>query len=204
MTANLLGQVDQLTGPWDGGPLSVWTPTGRRPFPEHLLGKEVGQHGAVLPALLESLPLAMLTAAAGKTGEFEAYMRLLDLGTPGHQRDGSVDEYGEVNSELLQWVLRGETASPDPTTEEAPQPRGELAGVASGGPEERREALFAALESYTQDQRGVAEQKVTPNTSVRLGRAWEISPMAIKAAEQLTASIAAIEVDATPENGTWG
>ncbi len=204
LTSNLLGQVDQLNGSWSSGPLTIWTPTGRRPFPEHLLGKDVAKHGAVLPALLESLPLALLVAASGNTEEVEAYVRLLDLGASGDDLDGSAEDYAEANSELIQWILDGETAQSDPTTEAAPVPPKELAGSASSGSDERRDALLAALGGYLESQREVAAQKVTLNTSRRLGRAWEMSPMAITAADQLIGAISAVEVGPVPKEVAWG
>ncbi|HMI82072.1 MAG TPA: tubulin-like doman-containing protein [Solirubrobacterales bacterium] len=195
LTANLLGHIDPLTGPWSDGPLSVWTPTGRRSFPENLLGREVRQHGAVLPALLESLPLALLTLANGSTGEFEAYVRILDLGTAADDVDGTGQVYGEANEELVRWVLDGETTAPRPTFEAAPQPREALAGLATGAPKERAEALLAAIDDYLQGQQSVAEQEISPETSLTLGRGWEVSRMAIQAADQLHNAIGAINVE---------
>jgi hypothetical protein len=196
LTANLLGHVDPLTQPWSQGPLQVWTPTGHRAFPEHLLGKEVRRHGAVLPALLESLPLALLSLAGGNKTEFEAYVRILDLGMAADDVDGSGQEYVDANPELVRWVVDGEV------TEDAPQPREELAGSAAATGEERANALLNAIGEYMEGQQQVAAQDVTSKTSLALGRGWEVSRMAIQAADQLSAAIAAIRTDVA--SASWG
>ncbi|HEY6551238.1 MAG TPA: hypothetical protein VIY71_08585, partial [Solirubrobacterales bacterium] len=202
LTANLLGHVEPLSGPWSQGPLRVWTPTGPRAFPEHLLGREVRRHGAVLPALLESLPLALLSLAGGNTTEFEAYVRILDLGMAADDVDGTGQEYGEANPELVRWVVEGAMSPPAPTFEEAPKPREALAGSSASSGEERANALLAAIEEYMQGQQEVAAQEVTPKTSLTLGRGWEVSRMAIQAADQLSVAVAAIDTDTTP--ASWG
>lgn len=202
LTANLLGHVEPLAGPWSQGPLQVWSPTGYRTFPEHLLGREVRRHGAVLPALLESLPLALLSLAGGNTTEFEAYVRILDLGMAADDVDGSGQEYGEANPELVRWVTEGETTAPAPTFEPAPMPREALAGSPSATGEERALVLSNAIREYMEGQQQVAAQEVTPKTSLTLGRGWEVSRMAIQAAEQLAVAVGAIRTDATP--ASWG
>jgi hypothetical protein len=203
LTANLLGHIEPLSGPWADGPLEVWTPNGSRAFPENLLGREVRQHGAVLPALLESLPLALLTLASGSAGEFEAYVRILDLGMAADDIEGTGQEYREANPELARWIAEGETTSPRPTFDPPPLPKENLAGPADGTAKERADALLAAIREYLQGQQGVAEQEVTRETSATLGRGWEVSRMAIQAADQLAVAIAAINVEG-PAVPTWG
>jgi len=203
LTANLLGHIKPLAGPWSNKPLEVWTPTGYRSFPENLLGREVRQHGAALPALLESLPLALLNLASGSPGEFEAYIRILDLGMAADDVEGTGQDYGEANSELAQWIAEGETAAPQPTFDPPPTPVESLAGSASGTAKERADALLAAIREYLQGQQGVAEQEVTRETSLALSRGWEVSRMAIQAADQLVAAINAINVEG-PSVVTWG
>jgi hypothetical protein len=202
LTANLLGHVDPLTQPWSQGPLQLWTPTGPRAFPEHLLGKEVRRHGAVLPALLESLPIALLSLAGGNTAEFEAYVRILDLGMAADDVDGTGQDYEDANPELVRWVVDGETTAAAPTFEDAPQPREELAGSAAATGEERANALLNAIGEYLEGQQQVAAQDVTSKTSLTLGRGWEVSRMAIQAADQLSAAIAAIRTDVA--SASWG
>jgi hypothetical protein len=203
LTANLLGHVEPLSRRWGQGGMDIWTPAGRRSFPEHLLGREVTRHAAVLPALLESLPLALLALNAGNTTEFEAYARLLDLGMAADDVEGSGQDYEEANVELMRWVVEGETTPPDPTFEAAPMPRDALAGTASGSGEERATALLAALDDYLKGQHEVMAQEVTPKTSLALGRSWELSRMAIQAADQLATAIRAIRPDAVGA-GVWG
>jgi hypothetical protein len=203
LTANLLGQIEPLSGPWGEQPLQVWTPTGPRSFPENLLGREVRRHGEALPALLESLPLALLSLANGSAGEFEAYVRILDLGTAADDVDGTGQVYREANAELARWISEGETTTPKATFEAAPTPRVQLAGESTESPKDRAATLLAAVEAYLQGQQEVANQEVTRDTSLALGRGWEVSRMAIQAADQLIAAIGAINLD-TPTSGTWG
>jgi hypothetical protein len=203
LTANLLGHIQPLAGPWNREPLEVWTPTGYRTFPENLLGREVRQHGAALPALLESLALALLTLASGSTGEFEAYVRVLDLGMAADDIDGTGQEYREANAELAHWIETGEVSSPQAKFDPPPSPREALAGPAAGTPQERAEALLRAIREYLEGQQGVAEQEVTRATSLTLGRAWEVSRMAIQAADQLAGAIESISARG-PAVSVWG
>jgi hypothetical protein len=201
LTANLLGHIEPLKRPWREGPLEVWTPTGPRAFPEHLLGKEVRQHGAVLPALLESLPLALLTLGSGDVSEFEAFVRVLDLGTAADDVSGTGRDYEEVNSELLQWVMDGDTTSGSATFDDAPSPPSALAGSATDGPDERKAVLLSSIEEYLKAQHEHAAEEVTPGTSLSMGRGWELSRITIQAADQIAAAIGAIRTDAAK---TWG
>ena len=132
LTANLLGHIDPLVGAWGNGPLQVWTPTGYRAFPENLLGREVRQHGAALPALLESLPLALLTLANGTTGEFEAYVRILELGMAADDVEWTGQDYREANPELAAWVLAGELTGASTGFE--PPARGMSSRLGDGNP----------------------------------------------------------------------
>lgn len=203
LTANLLGHIDPLAGSWSNGPLEVWTPTGHRSFPENLLGREVRRHGGALPALLESLPLALLTLASGSPGEFEAYMRILDLGTAADDVDGTGQVYREANPELAEWITEGVATSARAPHEDAPAPKEGLAGSPTGTPRERADALLRAIEEYQRGQQEVAEQEVTRSTSQGLGRGWEVSRMAIQAADQLAAAINAINLEG-PSPASWG
>ncbi len=195
LTANLLGHVESLQRLWAEGPLAVWTPTGYRSFPENLLGREVRRHGAVMPALLESLPLAFLSLANGSTGEFEAYVRVLDLGMAADDVDGTGISYREPNPELTEWVIEGGTTAASPSFEAAPVPRESLAGPANGTAKERVDAMLASIDEYMRGQQEVAEQQVTRGTSLSLDRGWEVSRMAIQAADQLAQAIGSMGID---------
>jgi hypothetical protein len=195
LTANLLGHVDPLVGAWGNGPLRIWTPTGPRTFPENLLGREVRQHGAVMPALLESLPLALLTLANGTTGEFEAYVRVLELGMAADDVEWTGQVYREANPELAAWVLAGEVTAASASFDPAPSPREALAGAATGTQEERADVLLGSIREYLEGQQAVADQEVNRETSLTLGRSWEVSRMAIQAAEQLSTAIGAIKAE---------
>jgi hypothetical protein len=198
LTANLLRHVEPLVGAWADGPLQVWTPNGHRDFPQNLLGREVRQHGAALSALLESLPLALLSLANGSVGEFEAYVRILDLGMAADDVDGSGQVYREANPELAHWIAAGETTAPSSGFEAPPLPNEELAGSAAGAPKDRADALLTAIDKYLQGQREVAEQEITRETSLTLGRPWEVSRMAIQAADQLVAAIGGVSGEKQP------
>jgi hypothetical protein len=203
LTANLLGHIQPLSGPWSNGPLEVWTPNGQRAFPENLLGREVRAQGQVLPALLESLPLALLTLASGSPSEFEAYVRVLDLGTAADDVEATGQAYREAHPELMGWIVDGETTAGLPGFEAAPEPPEELAGSAGTGPRERADALLRAIDEYQQGQQGIAEQEITRGTSLVVGRGWEISRMALQAADQLAEAIRAIDLE-SPAMATWG
>jgi hypothetical protein len=192
LTANLLGHVEPLKRPWGEQQMAVWTPTGYRSFPESLLGDEVRRQPAVLSALLESLPLALLSLANGSQEEFEAYVRILDLGMSPDDVEGVGASYTEANTELQRWVTAGMMTEPDPNFEPPPAPPAHLAGTAVGPEKERADAVRTAIDEYLRGQYEIADQRVTRESSLSLDRSWEISRTAAHAAEQLLVAVEAM------------
>ena len=77
-TARALGQVD--VEDFKHRPVRIWTPEGMRAFPFPVLGPPLHTLDETLPALLESLPLAMLQAATLDEEALDAYRRIARLG----------------------------------------------------------------------------------------------------------------------------
>jgi Tubulin like len=184
LTANLLGQVPRLEREWSAaGPLSVWTERGWLQFPKHLLGPEVRGHGLVLPALIESLPLALLELSGGEQEAIGAYLRLIKLGEPS---GGPPKAYEEANLELGDWVRSGRLPEPQPGFDEPPEPDAAVAGSATGSPEERGAAIVQAITPYRAAYEELRDMRITPETSMTAGRSWEIHDAAVTAASELT------------------
>jgi hypothetical protein len=189
LTAASLGHVGSLQGTWADNPLSIWTPRGPRRFPGHLLRQEVTEQRNVLPALLESLPLALLTFGSGQPEELEAYLRLMELGTPAN---GLSAAEPNANRELERWIAKGELAQPDPSFADAPVPPKEYADTASATAEERAAALVNALTKVDQLYDAEAEQRITRETTLTVGPQWEIADLVSNATASLIAEISAV------------
>jgi hypothetical protein len=172
LTADLLGQVTKLGSKWSEAPLKIWSPKGWRQFPEHLLGADVTDRGKILPGLMESLPLAMVAFGTGNHEQLAAYLRLLELGSPG---GGAADEYTEANAEIAQWVLDGALPAPEPAQEAAPAPPQAKAGGADGTAQERASTMAESLRKTEAAYRSsIGDLQVTVETTLSLGPAWEI------------------------------
>ena len=193
LTADLLGQTTKLKSRWSEAPIEIWGPKGWHRFPEHLLGADVTDRGKVLPALMESLPLAIVAFGSGNHEELAAYLRLLDLGSPG---GGPADEYTAANRELAQWVREGTLSAPEPAQPAAPQPPAAKAGTADGTPTERARAMTESLRKTEAAYReAIGGLGVTVETTLNLGPAWEIwepfcsQALALAAAIELVPSV---------------
>jgi hypothetical protein len=190
LTADMLGQVPVLGSSWSDAPLSIWTRAGRRSFPPRLLGGEVREHGAVIAALLESLPLALLHYSTGAEEHLNAYLRLIELGSSRLDPDGGI--YGELNGELADWISLGRLAEPEPGNEPAPEPPSELAGSADQTPQERSALLLATLEQFLADfRRDVEGLRLSDQQSLRMPRTWELRHEITHAATELINALSA-------------
>jgi hypothetical protein len=189
LTAALLGHVGSLEGTWADNPLSIWTPRGPRRFPSHLLRQQVTQQRDVLPALLESLPLALLTFGSGQPTELEAYLRLMELGTPANGLHASEPD---ANGELGQWVNAGKLTDPDPGFDGAPIPPKEYADTAASTAEERAAALVEALTQVNAQYSAEADQRITRETTLTVGPVWEIYDLVANASASLISEITAV------------
>lgn len=187
LTADLLGQVSNLGSKWSDAPLEVWSQQGWYRFPKHLLGGEVTDRGKVLPALMESLPLAMVAFGTGNHEELAAYLRLLDLGSPG---DGAADRYKHANTEVAKWVREGTLPAPDANKEPAPVPPEAKAGLAGGTPDQRASAMAESMRKFaTAYGDSIGSLQVTAETTLTLGPAWEISKLVCAEAIDLASAI---------------
>jgi hypothetical protein len=194
LTALLLGHVDELRAPWSERPLDIWTPRGRRRFPPNLLLGDVTKHGSVLPALLESLPLAFLTFGTGQPQELEAYMRLIELGGGG---DANPEE---VNPELARWLSDGAVPEADPPNESAPIPPPDLAGTAGDVGADRVTRTIMTLNSFGEAYATtVGAQRITKETSLTVGAGWEIRDLVSKSVRSLVSAIERQTAEAPPE-----
>jgi hypothetical protein len=200
LAANMLGHVPPLTVPWSVAPLSVWAPDGRRPFPKHLLGGDVRTGVGILPALMESLPLALLSFAGNDTSELSAYVRLIELGGDDPML---ADLTPPAGPELVAWVLRGEVTTALDGHEGAPTPAREVAGTAAGTSAERASALSGTLRDFAEQYRTViGGRPVTRDSTLAIGAEWEVRGLVVGAATDLAAAVEA--VTAAAASGTTG
>lgn len=171
IVATELGYVGRLAGPWSQEPLDVWSPAGRLPFPRTLLGIEPFRQRDVLPALLESMPLAIFRIGRGVTQEAAAYARLLDLGAPSEH----------LESELAGWILRGEfPKAVDGGTAHSDGPD------AADGAKSRAAAILERLTSArTAFHADVVELRVTEQSSLTTTRRWEFRDVFVTALDQV-------------------
>lgn len=196
LTAEVLGYVDRLTGAWSDSPLSIWTPRGRRSFPRWLLGRDVADHGSVLPALIESMPLALVTFTGDESDSIQAYFRLIELGSS----PAGVADSTRANAELAGWILEGKPAEADPGFESAPPPR---AGSADDTPDERRDAILKAFSTYEDAYRtNIGGKRITPETTLTVGSSWEIHQVVSSAAHELITATRAIDTRAIDDDET--
>ncbi len=169
-TAQLLGQV--RTGEASGAiEVFVPSPDGKRgmyaPFPEPLLLPE-GYHAADrIAGILKTAMAALITVnATARLDAVVAYQRLLQLGTT---RQGAIEDYQQLNRELLDWVISGGLPVG------APSPLAKWAGESSGTPESRRDAAYAQIESWWH---GYEEKIFKPAESLEdlwdVPRSWEL------------------------------
>jgi hypothetical protein len=193
LTANVLGHVPRLERPWSERPLSIWTPRGWLPFPKDLLGRDVARHGLVLPALVESFPLALLELSGGNHGSLGAYLRLLHLGRADFDADGGSGEvYSHAHPDLVEWLTLGRLAEPQPGFEPPPAPVEAVAGSVESTAEERLAAVRHAISEYRKRYAEVDETVITQETSLTVNRTWEIRGPAIKAADELAEAVARV------------
>ena len=191
-TATLLGHVGVLEKPWSQGPpMEIWSPRGLLAFPRYLLGKDVTQDSSVLPALMESMPLALLTYAAGNRQELGAYMRLLDLGS---SSPGVFDAYDAPNGELAAWIKTATLSRGDPSFGEAPRPREEVAGAPEATAEMRRDAVLASLTAYDDDFGAIGDLRISAETSLTVPRLWEVRELVVRCVWELAEAVRGTDV----------
>jgi hypothetical protein len=132
------------------------------PFP--FLGPRPSALDELLPAVLESLPLALFEAATQGLDLMKPYSRLRDLG----EMQDHNPAYSDLCPELLQWMRDG-TVAPG-----APEPRSEDAGLVSDDHTDRVSAVLAFLDKYLDHYDAQTGQEPTPEAALRLNRTWEL------------------------------
>jgi hypothetical protein len=173
-TARALGQVD--VEDFKHQPVRIWTPEGMRAFPFPVLGPPLHTLDETLPALLESLPLAMLQAATLDEGALDAYRRIARLGL---DETGPTSDYTELRPELVAWTSDGAVVSQAP---EAPPP---AADGDAATRVDRLKALARFFENYMTHYERLEQLPLTAESALRVGRAWELRRDVVRALRQL-------------------
>lgn len=172
-TARALGQVD--VADFKQRPVRLWTPEGMRAFPFPVLGANLHTLDETLPALLESLPLALLEAATLDEAALDPYRRIAQLGQAG---TGPRGEYAELRPELDGWARDGAVVDGAPA---APP-------VAEGGPATRQarlESLSRFFDTYRAHYERLDDRLLTAETGLHLSRAWELRREIVRCLRQL-------------------
>ena len=159
IVASELGYVSRLQGRWSDQPLEVWSPVGALRFPAALLGPEPRRQSDVFPALLESLPLAMLRLGRDLRGEVDAYQRLLAL--------GDLDGETAASLELEEWLRFG--VLPDPVDAGQAHQLRDFPDM-----EARATVLLERLGGAARDfEENLLPAQITPTSSLTVTRRWE-------------------------------
>ncbi|QUQ63863.1 tubulin-like doman-containing protein [Kutzneria sp. CA-103260] len=155
--ARFLNQVRCRNSNLRGAPTEIWTPGGYRQFPYPLLGPTIRKHDEWLPAVLESMALTIVGSPT------DPYDRLVHLGQSVGERDELADP-----GELSTWIETGRTAPGAPT----PNPK--LAGAAGDQPAIRSRIVNETIDEYRKHYEEYREAQLTPQTGLRVSRAWEL------------------------------
>lgn len=166
-------------------------------FPNPLLGTAPTTAFDVLPALLESLPLAMLDYSANRRETSMAYARLQDLGTsaqPGGQ-------YVKANRELGTWIGQG-TFGTGLTT-----PAPVKAGPVGNGPADedaqaaRKDASTTTLSLFLEDFNAAVEAGApsdNPREYRLVERCWELRTVVRSAFGDLIHAVGSVQTGRGP------
>lgn len=215
--AHALGQVSDE-------PRSVWTPRGPKAFPDVLLGRGVTERNGELPALMETLPLAMVAYANGDGEHLDAYRRLLELGAcgpePGSNGGTSSFEsplsdpaaFDEVKKnyrlgrELRDWLKDGKTREPDSGFPAAPIPLAQISGQASDTSDARAELMEKTLAIGVENIRAFMKEyeTLTPEMTLSVPTRWELRSRIDVATDQLHKAVGAFRNDAADDQSDDG
>jgi len=145
-------------------------------FPFPLAGPPVEILTDLLPAVLESLPIALVEMAGQNDQALAPYTRLRDLG---RTVNGGDPDYAGLPESLADWVLDAR-----PPVGITPPP--DSAGKAEQTWSERLAAVEGFLERYRQHyEQELGEVHVDLASLPRLGRAWELRDDLLLALRQL-------------------
>lgn len=195
-TARLLGQLQ--FDPVDRERMAIFDPhrDALVPFPHPLLGPPVYEDYERLPAVLESMPVALVEfaerAAADGDRALAPYWRLRELGTDG--RDGLRD-YEIANTELGAWIARG-TLPTDPSRLPA-QPF----GADGESPAERKQACLDILDRWSQTYGELVNRPIEVKRFFSVPRITELATDLMAAFDDLARGITRIETDEA--RGEW-
>lgn len=210
--------VGQLLGQVGGNPLGVWTPRGAKAFPEFLVGRGVDPYLGALPALLETLPLALTSFANGDGESLAAYRQLLILGSIGAEDRGAggkfaavggsgAGDFGDPLSEkgafsvqkdayqlgkdLKNWIEKGMIRPAEPGFPDSPIPAESFAGSASADPAARASTIAANLDSELVSFKSAMNslQPVSVERTLTVPGSWEIRDQIEMAMGQLTLAL---------------
>ena len=195
-TSVVLGWVSTFAGSWSNAPLTIWTPTGRKAFPSHLLGPDEQDFRRVLAAVIETLPLALVSYGLGDRDPLDAYLQLIHTGL---QPQGQ-----SVDPALRAWVVHGKVAKGSPGHEDALLPPVDLAGPAGVEPDApvaRATTISTVLRNFGEQYRNEwFGMPVGPSTT-GLGGAWEIRDVVLQSAVSLADAVTVIAANPAASGG---
>jgi hypothetical protein len=196
-TARLLGQLHFEAG--DRASMGIWVPhsSSMRPFPKPLLGPGVHQDWERLPAVLESLPVAMVRyAQLGPRGDddLRPYQRLRELGTDPR---GPEFDYDSVSPVLETWIRRGEVpVGGPPATTDLAGPVGDDIDDAVA----RRDRCLATIRDWRHRYAELVTEPVTVNDFFSTPRVTELSADILEALDDLDRATSRLTVEVP---GVW-
>jgi hypothetical protein len=184
-TARLLNQLNL-----EGGRTEIWDTERSKfvGFPHPLLGPGVHEEYERLPALLESLPLALIEVGSlGVNGmaALRPYTRLRDLGQDA--RGGEYD-YQAANKALAQWILGAtiERGAPIPSS---------MAGSVEDGWEERKKACDVTLAELEINYEEIFSMVPTRENFFEIPRVWELRSDYVQVLKDLRQALAHVRLE---------
>ena len=160
-----------------GWRVEIWNPdppyNGPQPFPFPLLTSKPVDGLDLLPAVLQSLPLAMVNVHQQTSiAPLIPYQRLMSIGTTAEP------------TPLQDWILDA-TLPPG-----APAPEPTLAGTATDTPDTRRELIRAALASTRTKHHDLFTATQASNNPYTAPLAFELRDLILEAIDTLTTTTA--------------
>lgn len=186
ITARLLNLI-AAADPSKKLPVRLLTPAGPKAFPSRLL-TPLRSEDDLLPALLETLPMAMIAYSTGDRASLDAYFGLIELGS-----EDTTDT--SPSTALRQWIRAGEQAvSTSSGAKKAPAPLPDTAGTARQSAQERRTTLLSSIKSTTDFMADLAETDVSAATLCDLSPLYEIHELVADAASDVAALVSALAI----------
>lgn len=158
-------------------PSSIWTANGEACFPFPLLGPPITDLRDLFPAILESMPLALL---ADPQPAMAAYHQLEALGSSQYQQHDSMAE--EARHALRYFLQHGQLPA------NAPSPA--LALTAANRAEDRIEFMLERLDDYLKAYEEELRTGYAPTG--RVSRTWELAGPLVNAVRELRKDIEAM------------